>query len=456
MSLPKKIGICILAATLMFCSSHVNYAAQENYTLATDEKGSFYTLRATENQYTVFRTDASDSSRFAFENLTADSLYYTGGALYVCGDNEGLTVAVRYKNVKRETVLLDGIKIKPNCFAANENAEIYLVNTESPTTVSIFNYYGQLLRAVNIGTNIQMLFSVDNQMYAVTSDGVTHVDNQRHIHCVVPSSIENWSGTYCTDGGTVYRFDTVNGFEKVCQTHYSQTAVVNHTVYGLRERTIYRLNKNGDAVQKYDLPKIPNRLLCSGNSLAVLYGETVNTVKISDFEKIKAEHSESSQKSETSQRESSRSESSKSVRSESHPSEVSDKPKSYAVSSEIYTIDDGWIYDIPQGTTIAQLKKNIAYGDNRISFQNHHQESVKSGTVGTGFTVTFSGNGKTSVFQTIIDGDVTGEGNVNSRDRTLLMKYLVHYAELSDIQKIAADCNHDGAIDSKDLWLMRS
>ena len=49
---------------------------------------------------------------------------------------------------------------------------------------------------------------------------------------------------------------------------------------------------------------------------------------------------------------------------------------------------------------------------------------------------------------------MTGEGNVNSKDVTLLQKYLCDNAELDGAYLKAADFNLDGEADNRDLVLI--
>ena len=123
----------------------------------------------------------------------------------------------------------------------------------------------------------------------------------------------------------------------------------------------------------------------------------------------------------------------------------SSKTDNRAVNSD-YIISDGMIYGIYSGETVADFKRktsaeNVYKADGTIA---------KSGKLKTGFTAVI--DSKTYVIA--VCGDVTGEGNVNSRDATLLHKYLCGNAELDGAYLKAADFNLDGEADNRDLVLI--
>ena len=156
---------------------------------------------------------------------------------------------------------------------------------------------------------------------------------------------------------------------------------------------------------------------------------------------------EVSQKSEPSKSEVSKTEVSKpesrieiSVAERSKISEVSAKePKiyDYGILSDVYEISGDVIY-IPQGTTVAQFKKGMEYGDCTIKFTNHNGKSVTNGQMGTGWKA-----------------DFLGDGNINSRDIYLMRDYLFGKAEFTKYQEISADVNKNGIIDSIDMYMIK-
>ena len=125
----------------------------------------------------------------------------------------------------------------------------------------------------------------------------------------------------------------------------------------------------------------------------------------------------------------------------------------YTIASDVYEISEDVIY-IPQGTTVADFKKGMKYGDCKITFTNHNEKSVTSGQMGTGWRIDFSGDGTVSYY-TVVQGDVTGEGNINSRDIYLMRDYLFGKEGFTKYQELAADIKKNGIIDSVDMYMIK-
>lgn len=110
------------------------------------------------------------------------------------------------------------------------------------------------------------------------------------------------------------------------------------------------------------------------------------------------------------------------------------------------------ITGIPAHTTVAQFKKNLSFDGYDVTVFRGEKE-VKSGDLGTAMTARFSGE-NTYVFELSVIGDLTGEGNVNSRDMKLLMKYVLKTAHFDGVYFTAADLNGDERLDSMDMAML--
>lgn len=129
-----------------------------------------------------------------------------------------------------------------------------------------------------------------------------------------------------------------------------------------------------------------------------------------------------------------------------HTTEASgDKPEEYS----FLLIKDNY-YSVPMGTTVAKIKKAFAT-EEVISVAKADGNIIDSGKVGTASKVTFN-SGKTITL--IVLGELTGEGNINSRDAKAILNHLSEKNKLAEDFRPAADVNLDGEINSADALLI--
>ena len=137
--------------------------------------------------------------------------------------------------------------------------------------------------------------------------------------------------------------------------------------------------------------------------------------------------------------------------------QASDKDPASEISSDVYQIDFEryHITGISSGTTVAQFRSNIRYSGYSLAIHRDN-EVRKSGNVGTAMTAVFTSSNDSLTFELAVDGDLTGEGNRNSRDLNLLMDYLIGAAQFNGVYEIAADISGDHIVDVVDLALLKS
>ena len=80
----------------------------------------------------------------------------------------------------------------------------------------------------------------------------------------------------------------------------------------------------------------------------------------------------------------------------------------------------------------------------------------KSGNVGTAMTAVFSSDKSNYTYELAVTGDITGEGNRNSRDMNTLLDYLCGAADFNGVYTVAADVNHDNKVDICDAAELKS
>lgn len=122
--------------------------------------------------------------------------------------------------------------------------------------------------------------------------------------------------------------------------------------------------------------------------------------------------------------------------------------------NDAYTLSESERVYIPLSETISKVKDNLNLNGYNIEFKNYAGKAITSGKLGTGSVAIFSKDGKTAEFIFIVKGDVTGEGNANSRDVDCMYNHILGKSSLSEINSKAADINNDGVVDTLDLLLL--
>lgn len=124
-----------------------------------------------------------------------------------------------------------------------------------------------------------------------------------------------------------------------------------------------------------------------------------------------------------------------------------------ATDATAYTANSNFtseFYFADEEVTASKIKKTFA--DFEITkIAKADGTVIKSGKLGTGATVTFNTGECVTV---IISGELTGEGNINSRDLKAILNHLSEKELLANSALIAADADKDGKITTKDALLI--
>ncbi len=131
-----------------------------------------------------------------------------------------------------------------------------------------------------------------------------------------------------------------------------------------------------------------------------------------------------------------------------------DNTPEYTFSINNYYIDNSLniIWNIPNGTTLSEFKNNLTYSGYSLEFYNSNMVKKTSGKIGTGFTMIVKDTTKEHKRYTIsVKGDLSGDGNINRSDVTLLSNYLMSSATLTNEQYTSADTNADNIINGVDV-----
>ncbi len=423
----------LMAMIIGFTTSSLpQYSAVEfEYHLISDRDKKFYMLQNNISEFYLYEIkEDGNITTLSHEKMGMSDLCGSGKEILIYNIDDRYVNILKYTNGSIRNSILEDISLKNNCLVSDSSDKIYAVDSSTPSVIITYNQYGDVINRLDAGSDISQLFLgwVSGKPYAVCSDGVVNISDGYVIDCDVPVAPLNFNKDFSTDSmGCVFEFDDAYGFSKITDTHNSCAAVIDGTVYVANGVKIQQLDSSSNVLAEYVLGKNIDRICASGNRLGVLSNNNVFLVSAADFSPLKTEHEEKADDGSS---------------------------ENYDISSDTYRLENGMIMNIPPGTTVAQLRNHLSYGSNAVSFTNHHQQMVTQGQIGTGWTVTFSGNGQSENYQTVIFGDLTGEGNINTLDTREGMDILLGSKSCDEVHFAALDMNFDGQITSCDIWYM--
>lgn len=334
-----------------------------------------------------------------------------------------------------------------NGFALGKNG--YYIIQHDLKTIQYYSLGGRLQYSIYSDCPVYQLIydNAEGKLYTAY-DGGMYVLNGREL-CDIGgiSTPVTLSGKAAVTGndGRVYSLSS-GKLHYMCDIPSGKSAaVIGNKIYYSSGSVLYGQTSSGKIVQKTDIGDyIETVLLCGSKAAVISSSGELSLVAPSEMTNIKPEsNSRPSSSGSGAQGNGSKNDSQGNLNGYSG-----------SITSSVYTIDNSsmTISGIKHGTTIASFKSNIKYGGYKVSFKNHSGNSKTSGNVGTGFTVKFSGADEKS-YTLIVPGDLTGEGNVNSRDVNLYMSCLCGETELAFPFAEAFDINSDSQNDTIDMLI---
>lgn len=310
-------------------------------------------------------------------------------------------------------------------FSVTDNS-IYYIKTDSLTSYVVCrNLASDKKSKITFSDNVNEVFNNNGNSYARLCDGsiyklsqssATYAANTGELKNIYNAGVNR---VINEDGFIVSLSD--NSREYVSNAVAENVSVSDNKIYSAVN---YRLNlKNSEKTKSVSIPDRAKAVVSYKNQCAVLLDNgTVQVFGSVDFEEKKTNDNNDNNNNHNSSK-----------------SDIQPNNSDYLFSDEI-------IYGIYSGETVVEFK-------NKTSAENVYKSDgtiAKSGKLKTGFTVVID----SKTYTIAVCGDVTGEGNVNSKDVTLLQKYLCDNAELSGAYLQAADFNLDGKADNRDLVLI--
>ena len=115
-----------------------------------------------------------------------------------------------------------------------------------------------------------------------------------------------------------------------------------------------------------------------------------------------------------------------------------------------YKIDDEYISNIENGTSISEIKQNLSLKDFKV-LRNGKVIEKENTKLATGDIL----KTENKEYTVVIKGDISCDGNVGLNEVVSYRKYLLEYINYNKLEEKAADVNMDSKLDTKDLVEIR-
>lgn len=496
-----KRVICMIVCAVVLCpllTADKVSGTEEEFCCFSAGNGKFYILK---KQPDCFELECCDGNgnriRSVRESVEAQELIFFENDVYVLCRFDGSAGIFRLFTSNDNMVIAENVSPRNGCTAVY-GGRIYITDSSDEKQIRIYDDINDGYESIRTAQKIEALFVSDSgKLTAMFSDGVFDVESGRKTICCVPEQpfVRN-GGIFCDCRGEVYRFSDENGFKRLCGTGCGNTVYCHGDIYVSEGTRLLRLDLDGNITAEYcNLPENAGAVFASGDSLAIsCNGKIVpvdrkafvplteqkqgsefisepdktpesGRVSVPDKEVESASEPEKEQSgelkdeeiSETGRNESSAAESSANGREKQDSSDNSrenSREYSKGIMSSEYEISGGFIFDVPEGTTAAMLKKTLVY-NGELSFRNYREKSLSSGRIGTGAEVLlYEGGELMDIYIIVVTGDLTGEGNINTLDLRAMVKQLNGEIHLEEADYCAADVNCDGFVDLRDLYIL--
>lgn len=313
---------------------------------------------------------------------------------------------------------------RTDSFSVSDGCIYYIKTDRTYAYVARVNLSTDKKTNITFSQNVNEVFNNNGKSYARLYDGSICKLSQTSSTCVANTgefrNISNAGiNTVLNEDGFLVSLSD-NSREYVSNAKANNVSVSDGKVFSAVN---CRLNlKTSDKTHSMSIPDTARAVVSYKNQCGVLLNNgTVMTVNTSDFAEKKAN-------------------------TDSNNSDLPKSDNDNKSQNFDYKFSDGIISGVFSGETVADFK-------NKTSADCVYKADgsvAKSGKLKTGFTTLINSQS----FAIAVCGDVTGEGNVNSKDVTLLQKYLCDTADLSGAYLKAADFNLDGKVDNRDLVLI--
>lgn len=443
------VTFCLILAITIFITSFgelKSRAFYEEILCQTNSKGSFI-VKYDSNTLCVNKIlpyDKNITKKINGKICSTPILYGNYiSVIYKDNDFRYNLYMINTENESYNNIIIGNPKVTNiNSFSVSENKYFLILRGDVFSYVVAFDFNNNLTKEYKFnGQNVVNLFCNDFSTYVQTYDGIIYkLDNDKSIRVNSISSKNFWNcgKDYISDGEKIYSLkeEKEYTFDNISNKKFS---VCNDMVCFCDSRTLFLSNLQFNNIKKYDFTGEISKIAFYNDEIAVVYNDynDISYISKNDFksDELKNDNNINGEQKDNNN-------------SNSNLSNSEDRNEDINIKSGyIYKISDDYLCNVPSGTSVKELKEGFSAD---ITVLNGDKNVVKTGNIKTGYFIKTTDR----EYQIAVNGDVTGEGNVNSRDITALMNYFIGENDIDGIYKKAADFNIDNQIDNKDLVLI--
>ncbi len=454
--------LCICLSILLFILAVLPtsaYVIQNTKTYQSADDTGVYSVRFSGGHADIIRycehtISAGVDVSFPIRSVCA----YRGKAVLLCEDVKRAQMSVYVYDV--DTDFLEGFAINDlllynNTDFACDNGAIYIENYRDAHELIAYSYRGDYLgryrfdgeiNAICGGYRGGVFVAAGDTFYTLSGGRFSALSGDSVEAPLFPADsnafVSGYGAVYVVDKNSIsYRFtaDMDNG---------AAACVIDHILYVPCGSAInaYELD-TGEKIAYYRAAGQVISVYADGDAVIAVGDSSAFSVRRSDFTSLISENDTNGEESRQDDR----------SNTERGDNTAQNNTGTGRITSDVYRVDSNRFYicDIPPQTTVAALKRNMRFDGYNLTLYRDNTVK-KSGNVGTGMTAVFSSAESNDTYELAVIGDITGEGNRNSRDMNTLLDYLCGAADFNGVYTVAADVNNDGKADVCDAAVLKS
>lgn len=431
---------------LMLISPAASAAGNYKYTrFLPDGNGGFYEFNFDESGYRLYSVSASGERSASFHGSDPmTGISTTDGRILLIAQKKTTQPVFLSDGLHSQSVVfLPGLDLSGELIGADRRHRIYAVDKSSPKQIRTYDSKGTQTGVIDAGFEVTNIFSdSDGVLWASGRGGCIFLASGESFAGDTPTGQFSLCGQYCCGSdGSVFRF-SAGRFELLGKYSSPVCCTGKGEIFTADGQNVTLVGEDGKPSKTMDVGTKVTALYASGSTAAYISSGELHIIDKSLMQTVITEESsqpqQSSVSSEPSKPQSSSPESSASVK----------RPE-----SSVYDLSGKYIY-ISEGTTAAALKENISFDGYSIQLFDRYGKAISSGRLGTGARAVFARGSERYEYTLILPGDITGEGNINSRDELSLSEMLLGEGSADENTLPACDLNGSGKADLGDLVML--